>query len=248
MAEPTNDLERVVREVLAELGLAPESGADRAAPADASPAPPPATGESGAAAKNAHGELAVASRVVTLAEVEGRLEGVRRLVVPAEAVVTPSVRDELHRRRIALVVGRGGDGSVDGAVRLVVAVPGSRLDPLPLCRALESEGVEIETHRIDCLVAATDRLAEAVGEPDTLGLVLSGHPSVAVCLANRHAGVRAVWGIDPVEAAAETASVGANVLVVNPRSTAFFPMKQMVSQFCRAGVRDCPEALRERLG
>ena len=48
-------------------------------------------------------ELVVVERVVTLERIAGRLGGVRRVVVPPRAVVTPSVRDELRDRKIELV-------------------------------------------------------------------------------------------------------------------------------------------------
>ena len=48
-------------------------------------------------------ELRVVDRVVTLRSLEGRLAGVNRLVVPARAVITPAVKDELKQRQIELV-------------------------------------------------------------------------------------------------------------------------------------------------
>jgi hypothetical protein len=48
-------------------------------------------------------ELSLTERVVTLRSVEGRLAGVRRLVVARRAVVTPAVKDELKQRKIELV-------------------------------------------------------------------------------------------------------------------------------------------------
>ena len=257
MAEPSIDIDKLVREVLAKLGIAPESGAETAEtvrPGDLSASSSPAAGAPGAgtpsqaASSPSNGELVVLSQVVTMSEVEGRLEGVRRLVVPPQAVVTPSVRDEIHRKRIALVYDQAVPAPGAGGVRLVMMILGSRFDPAPLIRALNGEGIEIETHRTDCLVAATDRLAGELPKPSTLGLVVSAYPAVALCLANRHEGVRAMLGIDAGTVDAEAATVGANVLVVNSRTTSLFPMKQMISRFCRGEPRGCPEALRERLG
>ncbi|MGE3777471.1 MAG: hypothetical protein AB7F89_09825 [Pirellulaceae bacterium] len=57
--------------------------------------------EGGAGALPAQ-ELVLADRLVTLATVQGRLNGVRSLVVPGRAVVTPAVRDELRARGIHL--------------------------------------------------------------------------------------------------------------------------------------------------
>ena len=47
--------------------------------------------------------LTIDERVVTLASVQGRLENVESLVVGNNAIVTPSVRDELRDRDITLV-------------------------------------------------------------------------------------------------------------------------------------------------
>lgn len=47
-------------------------------------------------------ELAVQERLVTLATLHGKLDGVRRVSVGRRAIVTPAVRDELSRRQIEL--------------------------------------------------------------------------------------------------------------------------------------------------
>ena len=57
-------------------------------------------------------ELEITTRVISLATLSGRLEGIGRLVVKADAVVTPSVRDELRQRNIELVR-QGTVGSPD---------------------------------------------------------------------------------------------------------------------------------------
>ena len=253
MAEPSIDIEKLVREVLAEMGVAPQPAAEAARPSDGGPssaaapeakqAQPPAT-----AAPQADGEMVVLSAVVTMSELEGRLQGVRRLVVPPQAVVTPSVRDELRRKAITLVYDQPVPVPGASQARLVMIVLGSRYDPLPLTRALGSEGIEVETRRTDCLVDATDQLAVEVVKPNTLGVAVTTYPAIAICLANRHQRVRAVWGADAAESEAAAASVGANLLVVDPRTTGFFQIKQMISRFHRHGPVECPESLRERLG
>jgi len=48
-------------------------------------------------------ELVFEGRLVTLQRLRGRLTGVRRLVVPKKAIVTPAVVDELKDRQIELV-------------------------------------------------------------------------------------------------------------------------------------------------
>ena len=49
------------------------------------------------------GELQVAETVVATAALDGKLNGVRRVVVGSRAFVTPSAKDELRDRGIKLV-------------------------------------------------------------------------------------------------------------------------------------------------
>ena len=48
-------------------------------------------------------DLAVSDKVVTLATLNGRLAGVKRVVVGGRSIVTPAVKDELNDRSIELV-------------------------------------------------------------------------------------------------------------------------------------------------
>ena len=47
-------------------------------------------------------ELTVSDRLVTLATLQGKLDGIKHVIVPRRSVVTPSVRDELNQRMIEL--------------------------------------------------------------------------------------------------------------------------------------------------
>jgi hypothetical protein len=47
-------------------------------------------------------DLMLDQKVVTLNQLEGRLNGIRRLVVKRRAIVTPAVKDELRTRGIEL--------------------------------------------------------------------------------------------------------------------------------------------------
>ena len=48
-------------------------------------------------------ELLLQERLVTRATLEGRLKGVRRVIVGSKALVTPAVRDDLKNQDIALI-------------------------------------------------------------------------------------------------------------------------------------------------
>jgi len=246
MAEQSIDVERVVREVLAELRLAAD------APSSVEPQPPradsPDTSQSQPEA-NAHSdELVVGSRVVTMADVDNRLEAVKRLVVPPQAVVTPAVRDELRRKNVSLAYAEPAEGEAAGPLRLAMLLAATSFDPAALIEALRREGIDTAARKSDCLIAACDTLAGELSRPETLGVLLTSQPAAGLCLANRLKGVRAVSGATTSAVDDDAASVGANLLVADPARNSLFQLKQMVSEFSRYGPRECPRVFHERLG
>lgn len=253
MAPSALDIEQIVRDVMRELELrtAKEVAAPSkpAAPpaATATPAPAPSPASSSKKHEAADSEpkpLVIDASVVTMAVLSGRLDGVRQVVVPAGAVVTPAVYDELYRRNATLTFAT--TESATGAVRLVLVVAGKHFDPSALVAALRP-ALTVETHATDCLMAASDLMAAEVARPNTLGVLVTRHTSSALCLANRLSGVRAVWTPDASHVASAAAAVGANVLVLDPRSGGHFGLKRQITEFCRGGVKACPDVFRNRL-
>lgn len=264
MAPPTINIDDVVREVLAQLGLAPAAGvapngeavangascSASQSPSVASVASPlPAAQVAPKVAAGGNGEFVVQSRVVALAELKDRLSGVRKLVVPPQAIVTPAVRDELRRRNIALVFGKKDAAMArESDMRLVLMVTHGSLDPAGLVGGLKTEGIAVEVQTSDCLIRATDELAAELSQGETLGVLATPYVPAALCLANRMAGLRAVIGLDARTVAADTASVGANLLVVNPAGLGLFQLRQLVSRFYQEPKHECPRVFCERLG
>jgi len=258
MNDASIDIELVVREVLAQLAALPDKG--RGARDEGRGAKNEGLGTSvpsevgsrqsavgGQSPSNEQlGTLTVTSRVVTMNDVGGRLDSIRRVVVSRQSVVTPAVRDELLRRGIAL---EQADSLKDRAapVRLALMTAGTDFDMATLVAALGREGFRVEPSASDCLIAAIDTLAGEVSKPDTLGVLVTPHAAAGVCLANRLSGVRAVSGVDAPAVAAASAAVGGNLLVADPRAGSFFQLKQAITEFARGGVRSCPEVFRKRL-
>jgi hypothetical protein len=261
-------IERVVREVLAAL-----SGAAHASPQHAvaeSPAQEPAGTEKERArqATSANtkdspqrlarmystrdGELTLANKVVTVASLENRLAGIRQVVVPLGAIITPAARDMLAEKGIKVFFGSRSAESLKGEPRsgLVSATPVTiflvtrRVSPQQLENLLRPEGIDAQYESLDCLVRASDRVAE-VCQSKKLAVVVTRYVSAEVCLANRHRGVRAIGGWAGIDVAAETAAVGANALVADA-AAGLFALKRMITAFVRA-PHVCPESLRERL-
>jgi ribose 5-phosphate isomerase RpiB len=211
------DVERVVREVLARLS------------AGGTPVPRPAATET----KKAEGELALSEKLVTLAALEGRLAGVKQLVVPAKAVITPAARDLLRERKIAVVRGTSAGAKGIAAGSLLVGVAETSFDATRLIARLREIGVEVEQLAKTGLTSVCGEVAEGVALGGKLGLILSGNGPAAICLANRRRGVRAALGqrIEDVDRAIKT--IGANLLVVEPSRVSLFEMRRSVEAFCR---------------
>jgi hypothetical protein len=241
MSELRETIERVICEVLASMGhtvvVAPAAAPSTAASSEAQPAAKPEDGES----------LVLDRRVVTLADLPDRIKAVQRVVVPQGAVVTPAVKDELQQRKIQLIVGEANVAPAEAA-KAILMVAASTYDAAPLAGALKREGLAVEPRRMDCLIRATDRLADDLKSGWMAGILATGYTAAALCLANRHAGVRALLGVRADTVAAEAASVGANLLVVDPATSGFWGLKQMASRFLRGGPRQCPEVFEKRLG
>ncbi|MBN1591469.1 MAG: hypothetical protein JW888_18290 [Pirellulales bacterium] len=233
------DTAQIVREVIAELQRL--HGANETASPAASAAPAPAV-----PVKDQR-ELALSSRVVTMADVAARLGGIRRLIVPPGAIITPAVRDVLADRDITVSYGSATQPASGAATRLLVVAALTRFDPNSLAGALRGDAIDVEIQTSDCLIQTSDTLAERVRDAQTLALVLTPHTAAAMCLANRQAGVRAVSAANAGAAVHAARAVGANVLIVDPHGQGLFQLKQCVAAFCRSGPWPCPEVLRPRL-
>jgi hypothetical protein len=198
------------------------------------------------------GELTLANKVVTVASLENRLSGIRQIVLPLGAIITPAARDRLAEKGIKVFFGSRSAESLKGEPQsdLVTAIPVTillvtrRVSPQQLENLLRPEGIDAQYESLDCLVRASDRVAE-VCQSGKLAVVLTRYVSTEVCLANRHRGVRAVGGWVGIDVAAETAAVGANTLVADA-AAGVFALKRMITGFVRA-PHVCPESLRERL-
>ncbi len=218
MDHSVTNIDRIVREVLAEISTAATACAD--------------------------GQLVLSGRVISMADISGRIDGIRQVVVPPGTVVTPSVRDELRRGNITLAFEAN---SARSSQRLVVVTAGNRFDPASLLDSLRNDGIDVAPHASNCLIESTELLAREVNNRSTLGLLLSTHPAAAICLANRHRGVRAVTGSDAAMVVAATDDIGANLLILDPTAWGLVPLNQIVSEFHRGAVHECPEVFRRQL-
>lgn len=185
-------------------------------------------------------ELRIDARVVSLAELEGRLAGVRQISVCKQAIITPAARDLLREKKIQVGYRIEGKKVCAGHHTLTLGVAETNVDPAPLVRLVGQAGQPIEQLARSGLVSVTDELCDLAAKGGHLGLLLTGQSAAAVCLANRQRGVRAAVGVSASSVSEAVRQIGVNLLVVDPNGRTTYELRNMVRAFAQSGERRCP--------
>lgn len=192
-------------------------------------------------------QLQLADRTITMGLVAGRLDGVKEVLVPAGAVVTPSVRDELRKRHVVLRM--AGERATETSIKagLVLGVAGDADPNGAAVAAAQAEAGAVERLDDDCVLEVVQQMTQAVAAQRRIGLVLTDRPAVAICLANRQTSIRAAWGVSVASVRKAMELIGANLLVVHPAQHSIHELRGMIREFLSGG-HDCPEVYRRALG
>ena len=189
---------------------------------------------------DSNGMLTIASRVVTLAELDGKLAGIKQLVVPAGAVITPAARDLLRQKQIDVGYAVPAKAAAKARLPLVVGVAETKYDATSLVQAIARAGTTVERLAETGLVQVVRELCDEATKGGKLGLLLTSEAAAALCLANRRPGVRAVAATSVAATPRAVRSVGANVLVVDPIGRGAFELQRIASQFVAGAPYVCP--------
>ena len=186
-------------------------------------------------------------QVVTLAEIEGQLEGVKEVVIGPHAILTPAVRDVFSQQQITVTRTTLETASAS-QLQLLIAGPPVNEKSSANGRYLENYWQQIQHLGINSqqvtgadLAAIVPEMASLLASGTRLGVLLTIETAVAHCLANRHRGVRAILATKEDAIRRDTRAVGANLLVVSPHGLSPFQVGNMVSQFYHQGIQPCPE-------
>ena len=188
----------------------------------------------------------LASRVITLDHLEGKLEGVKQVAVPRRAVITPAARDELNRRGIAI----GYAIAVQQSKPRPTVVWGqaeTNYEAARLLDALARERISIESLAQSGLTQVIDELSDEINKGGKPAILLTAKAAVAVCLANRRRGVRAVMAQSVATTMQAVRAVGGNLLVVDPVGRSGFELKRLAGQFIAGAPYVCPAEYRGQL-
>ena len=192
------------------------------------------------------GALILRKRVITLSDLSDYLPKLRRLIVPPRAILSPAVVDELAQRSVKVEYTSDSREaeftSTTSAekVQIAIEVVSRRLQPAELLAQLSREGITARAEQGECLVAATKRLGQAIPGDCSLGAILTRHPALAICLANRHPSLRATWAGSVPEMLDHVQDVGANVLVLDIGKLSLWQLVQILARFVRLGPQPPP--------
>lgn len=224
-------IRRLVAEVIARL----------AAASPAAPAAPAATSASGRPQTQAG--VTVADKVVTLAALERLPAGTARVVVGATAVVTPSAREHARDAGIEIVRGQATPASVAPARPFIIAHAECGGDAAARCAALTRSIPAAQQLPATGLADVVAAIATHASRDGARSILLAGRPAVAVVLANRSAGLRAVTARDAAGLLAAAAECSANLLVVDPKAFSTVALDRVCGDFSRRDLGAAPAEL-----
>ncbi len=237
-----DEIERIVRSVLAQLASGSAVTTRGNVPSAAAKAP-----SEPQAATVATRELVLTNKVISVAELAGRLTGIARVTVPRGAVFTPAARDELKKYKVA-IASAVGPAKSQAARTILLSVVDSTLEPTALAARLEQTGMATERVAQTGWPSAVDALCAGVEKSQRWGLLLCEQEAAAVCLANRVPGIRAALGYSVQAVQAARTALAPNVLVINPRGKSVFELLQLVRAWAGGDQPRVPAALASRLG
>lgn len=153
--------------------------------------------------------LHLSERVITLATIENRLNGIQQIVVARQAVVTPSVRDELRQKKIQLVQ-QDVPSQAQAGRKLFFA----NLTGVGLTSVIRDTAYEFQTIQQETLDAAVRIMTNQL-TVDSLGVIATDQPEWAVCLANRNPDTHAFVGHN-VECVRRAKTLNFNLMAMKP--------------------------------
>ena len=251
------DIDSIVRQVLADLSA--RGALPVAANATPAIALPQTVGHEKAT-------LQLLDTLVTLASLEGRLDGVREVVISPKAIVTPSVRDLLYKKEIRLQSSEfrvqsseceakdKKHSQPDKTTEVWVALHQLKREPETLLNFLQGQAgkgalqpATVVKESFSCIIETTQTASKRLAESDAMrAIIVTNHSAAALVAANRHVAIRAINGENTEQTSQDAAMVGANLLVLHADRLGAWRMKEIARVFLANPKRDCPDFLSGR--
>ncbi|MDR1493639.1 MAG: hypothetical protein LBT05_13085 [Planctomycetaceae bacterium] len=189
-------------------------------------------------------------QLITLAVLDERIRGewnnVREIIVRANAVVTPSVRDLCYKKEIALTSAsfplvdktsgspkfkRARERSSETA-SVLLALHQMKREPEMLVKFLQQDAV-LEKESFDCIIETVEHAIKWFEQPSNKAAILVsyGYAAAGMALVNRYANLRAIYGVTPNQIKRDATTINANVLVLPGDQLSGYQLRETARAF-----------------
>lgn len=177
--------------------------------------------------------LQLPGNVISVAQLQDKLAGVKRVSVAPRAVVTPAARDLLRDRGIQLDRSAAATGSAAPAGKkpFALAISDTTFCPAQLASRLNKAGLAVQRLPQVGLAGVVQEMTGHVTHNGGRGLLITEHAPAAVCLANRRSGIQAVAAQNCQQLEEISRSLAVNLLVIDPRGMSSFQLEQLALRF-----------------
>ncbi len=185
----------------------------------------------------------IADAVITLATVERLPAGTKRAVIAAKAVITPSARELARDHGIELARGTPAAAVTSVPRPFLVAQADCAADASPRCAAIARSVPGAQQLPATGLTDVVATLATHAARDGARGVLLCGRPALAVALANRAAGVRAVTARDPAGLLTAVSECAANIIAIDAKAFPAGSLNWVCSDFATRAMPPPPAEL-----
>ncbi len=169
--------------------------------------------------------LVVDDAVLTEESLVSRLNGHGSIVVGPKTVITPTARDVLRKRNVAVSRGVAATSGPASGERRVIDVT----DSATVAAVVQAVGLSREAE--SCWKVAADDAVAFVRTAGAGVVVFTNRAAAVTCRANRQAHVRAAVATDGDELRQQQKSLGPNVLAVDPVGQSFVTLRAILKTF-----------------
>jgi hypothetical protein len=173
-------------------------------------------------------EIYIDSRVVSLAELNERLGSATKLFISPKSILTPSVKDEIRKRKIEVAV-KLPLPSTQTVPVIWFAFHKPAIFPVNLLNLLQKE-VSLKQESFATLTELLNEAEQQLSSEKNRGVALTKQSATAIHLANQRNTIRAIGCVDPKQSSEDTAELNANLLVIHPERVSNTKIFEIIKQ------------------
>ncbi|MDR2438650.1 MAG: hypothetical protein LBE12_04665 [Planctomycetaceae bacterium] len=173
-------------------------------------------------------EIYIDNRVISLADLNEQIGGATKLFISPKSILTPSVKDEIRKRKIEVAVKLPLQNSQSISV-IWLAFHQPATFSYNLLNQLQKEFV-LKQKSFATLTELLNETEQQLVHETTRGVAVTKHSATAIRLANQRNTIRAIGCVDPKQSVDDTIELNANLLVIHPERVSNTKIFEIVKQ------------------